>query len=415
MKARIHRGAQEVGGSCVELEAASGDRLILDLGLPLSAGADQEIALPAIEGLHGGESNLLGLLLSHGHPDHYGLIEATSREVPIYMGQATARVLREATFFTPLGLVREPTGVLTDRRPLQVGPFKVTPFLVDHSAFDSYALLVEADDRRLFYTGDLRAHGRKFTAFTRLVDAPPRGVNTLILEGTTIGRRPDGDAPKSEKEAEERCTGLVRETPGMALACYSPQNVDRLVSVFRAAIRSGRDLVVDLYGAAIAAATGLDSIPQADWDRIRVYVPQSQRVRVKEAKEFWRVNGLGPSRIYTEELAGDPGRWVMSFRSSMTRELEKAGCLQGASAAWMMWPGYLDGESGKRTLSSFERLGIELTVIHASGHATVEDLQRLATAIDADRVVPIHTDRPERFESLFSRVERRADGEWWGV
>ncbi|MDQ3380849.1 MAG: hypothetical protein M3546_11125 [Actinomycetota bacterium] len=37
-----------------------------------------------------------------------------------------------------------PTGLLADRKPFELGPFKTTPFLVDHSAFDAYALLVEA-------------------------------------------------------------------------------------------------------------------------------------------------------------------------------------------------------------------------------------------------------------------------------
>jgi ribonuclease J len=52
MSARIHRGAAEVGGSCVELES-EGERLVLDLGRPLWAKADDEVTLPAIPGLLG--------------------------------------------------------------------------------------------------------------------------------------------------------------------------------------------------------------------------------------------------------------------------------------------------------------------------------------------------------------------------
>lgn len=81
----------------------------------------------------------------------------------------------------------------------------------------------------------------------------------------------------------------------------------------------------------------------------------------------------------------------------------------------MMWSGYLEGEVGERTLDAFGRRNIPLTVIHASGHASVEDLQRLAAAIDADRVVPIHTAAARRYPELFSRVEHRVDGEWWDV
>ena len=51
---------------------------------------------------------------------------------------------------------------------------------------------------------------------------------------------------------------------------------------------------------------------------------------MKESEEFWRVNELGASRIFAEELAADPSQWVMCFRQSMLRELEQAGCLREA-------------------------------------------------------------------------------------
>lgn len=417
MRARIHRGASEVGGSCVELEAVSGERLLLDLGLPLWAESPAAVMPPAVAGLEeGNDGSLLGVVLSHGHPDHFGLIESSSRDVPLFAGEAAGRILGEAAFFSPFGLRRRLAGSLSDRTPLQIGPFRLTPYLVDHSAFDSYALLVSADGRRLFYSGDVRAHGRKTALFERLIAAPPTGVHVALLEGTTVGRRPEASvAPQSEQEVEERCVKLFRNTPGMALACYSPQNIDRLVSVYRAAIRSGRDLVLDLYAAAVVRATGNKSIPQPDWKRVRVYVPISQRVRIKRSEQFWRVDELGASRIYVEELSQNPQNWVMSTRASMLDELERGDCLGSASALWMMWPGYLENDSGRHALEALDRLGIGLDVVHASGHAPVVDLQRLATALNANPLVPIHTDAPERFVELFERVRLHADGEWWEV
>lgn len=413
MRARIHRGAEEVGGSSVELEAR-GERLILDVGLPLDSIAAETARPPAAA--EAGDPSLRGVVVSHAHPDHYGLLEAVDDQVPVYMGEATARILRAAQFYAS-GVDVQPTSFLSDRETFDVGPFQVTPYLVDHSAFDSYALLVEAAGRCLFYTGDLRAHGRKAGTLSQLIDRAPSNVDALLLEGTTVGR-PGGvndHAPASEDEVEERCLAAFTATAGMALACYSPQNVDRLVSVYRAAIRSGRDLVMDLYAADVAAATGRETIPQAEWERVRVYVPQAQRVKVKDSGEFWRVNRRQGSRIPAEELARDPSRWVMTFRSSMAGELERSGCLEGAKALWLMWSGYLQGESGRKTRDLFTRLGVVLETVHASGHAHVADLKRLAGAIDAGRVVPIHTDAPERFGALFERVERHPDGEWWQV
>ena len=150
-----------------------------------------------------------------------------------------------------------------DRTALTLGPFTVTPYLVDHSAFDAYALLVEGGGRRLLCSGDLRTHGRKAAVFERLVREPPAAVDVLLLEGTNIREAP---APPrhSERYVEERCVELFNSTPGMVLTAYSAQNIDRLVTLFRTAKRTGRTLVLDLYAATIAVATGRDTIPQTD-------------------------------------------------------------------------------------------------------------------------------------------------------
>ena len=61
-------------------------------------------------------------------------------------------------------------------------------------------------------------------------------VDVLLLEGTHV--RPASAAPPtglSEQDVEDRCTELFRNTPGRVLAAYSPQNVDRMITMYRAA------------------------------------------------------------------------------------------------------------------------------------------------------------------------------------
>ncbi len=41
---------------------------------------------------------------------------------------------------------------LNDRERISTGPFTITPYLMDHSAYDAYAFLVEAEDKRRFST-----------------------------------------------------------------------------------------------------------------------------------------------------------------------------------------------------------------------------------------------------------------------
>jgi ribonuclease J len=417
VRVRVHRGSHEIGGNCVEVTAAGGETVVLDLGRPLTAGWDEPVALPPIAGLTEADPSLLGLLISHPHLDHYGLAAGLPANVPMFIGREAASVLAAASFYSPVSACIDAAGHLEHRRPLRLGPFTVTPYLNDHSAFDAYSLLVEADGRRVFYTGDFRGHGRKAALFDELLNDPPRDVDVLMMEGTHV--RPGGDHDDvvfpTESELEDRFAGLCRSTAGAVVVFGSAQNLDRLVTVYRAARRAGRQLVVDLYGATVAAATR-PSIPQPGFPDLRVYVPNRQRIRVKESGQFCRTHRIRPVRVFPEELAEHPERFILHVPSSTARELVAANILGPAGVAiWSLWDGYLREPSGLRLTDLLDRHTIPLEHVHTSGHASVADLRRLVAALDPTRVVPIHSEAANRFTDLFPGVERHDDGIWWEV
>jgi ribonuclease J len=181
----------------------------------------------------------LALLISHGHADRWGLVPDPPAGIPIWIGQGAADVLRAAEFWG-IGIDLREAGHFQHRVPFHVGPFTITPYLVDHSGFDAYSLLVEAGGIRLLYTGDLRGHGRKHAAFDWLLDDPPPGVDVLLLEGTNL-RTPHPDQPSpgevlaSEADVEDDLLDTVHNTKGLVVVLGSAQNLDRLVTVYRAA------------------------------------------------------------------------------------------------------------------------------------------------------------------------------------
>ena len=85
MRCRIHRGCHEIGGNCIEIES-DGKRIVLDLGLPLKD--EKSVTVPEISGLISSDDSLLGIFISHPHPDHYGLLGQITEHVPVYMGDA---------------------------------------------------------------------------------------------------------------------------------------------------------------------------------------------------------------------------------------------------------------------------------------------------------------------------------------
>jgi ribonuclease J len=413
MRARIHRGTREIGGTVVELEA-EGRRLLLDCGLPLQAAPEASV-LPDISGFVTPDPSLLGVVLSHGHRDHWGLLVHAHAALPVFMGAGVERTFAASAFF--IRDMPEPKAAahLEDRRPLSVGPFTITPYLVDHSAFDAYAMTIEANGRRLFYSGDLRGHGRKGALFDRLIAHPPKSVDVMLMEGSSLGRLDEDARFPTEMEIETELTEIIRRTPGMVLASASAQNIDRVVTIFRAAKRNGRKLIVDLYAAEMLHATGKDTIPQTSWDEVALFVPRHQRIKVKKAQRFDLIERHKKGRVFEEALAAAPQKFVVLFRASLFDDLIRAGCLERAHAVWSQWAGYLTDPKTVELVEALKAHGIGFEVIHTSGHASIPDLKRLAGAIAPRALTPIHTFEADRYSSLFENVVVRSDGEWWEV
>lgn len=413
MNVCIHRGTQEIGGTCIEIES-HGKRIALDLGLPLDA-VDSIESLPRVAGFRGRDDSLLAVAISHPHLDHYGLAHYLPPNTQMIMGAATERILRASTLFTPTGATFGNVLHLESGKPLSIGPFTITPYLNDHSAFDAYSLLISADGQRLFYSGDFRGHGRKSAIFERFLKHPPSDVDVLLMEGTTIGRSGSEAKFKTEQELEQCFLEYISDSKGMVLVWTSGQNIDRLVTIFKACKRSGRQLILDMYTAEILRTTGNQKLPQADWKGVKVFLPDSQRRQFIKKQQFKLVDRYKPFRIYPIQLALQASHSVMLFRPSMVRDLEKAECLREATLIYSLWPGYLKRQELRSFHEWLDKLSIPLVHCHTSGHASPQDLQRFAKAIAPKMLVPIHSFATKRFKEYFENVEMKKDGQWWEV
>jgi len=415
MQVCIHRGAKEIGGSCVEI-LSEGKRLIIDLGLPLDADKNDEKYLPDIAGLNGDDESLLAVLISHPHLDHFGLLAHISNKIPVIMGADARRILTEASRFLPDNWPVPPAGsALRSEIPFELGPFKITPFLIDHSGYDAYAIMLEADGKRLFYSGDFRMHGRKAGLTRKLINNPPQNIDVLLLEGSTLGRLKNHEAFPSETDIENQLVDTFSNAKGLTLVHASSQNIDRIVSVFRACKRTGKTLIIDLYTAIILEATGNKRIPQSNWPNIAIYIPQRQRVQIKNNQWFDLIKRHSKNRIFIEDLKQISTKSVLLFRPIHISDLEKAELMDNAVYVYSQWEGYWERDSFSYIREWLSEHNITKISIHTSGHASIDHLKQFAEALKPSRLVPIHTFMPETYKELFNNVELHIDGEYWEV
>ncbi len=434
MKFKIHRGTKEIGGACVEVWTDT-TRILLDFGMPLfdtdgsdfgfekyrSASVGELVksgVLPDIKGLYEGSNITIdAVIISHPHQDHYGLINFISKDVKFFMGEATHKIIEINNLFTRQNIRIKNCFYYNRSQAFQVGDLSVTPYWADHSAFDSYSLSVKAGDRGIFYSGDFRNHGRKPGAFRWLVNNPPENINYLLLEGTTIGRH--AGPFKTEPEIEEELKDIFRQAGKICLLYTSGQNIDRIVSAYRACLRTGKIMVVDVYVATILkelSPFGGIPYPSEKFKNLRVMFPYFTSRRLANEGNEKILYEFRKFKITKEEISRLTGNIVMLVRPSMQKDLERIQGIFGGNIIYSLWEGYLQKPVTAKFIDYLINQGFTLHKIHTSGHAGTPALQQMVDAIKPDYIVPIHTFSGSEYRKIFSTpVIEVKDGEVIGL
>jgi len=429
MRFQIHRGTREIGGSCVEIWTES-TRLVVDFGMPLvnpdktqfNSRAIKNLSvtellrkgiLPDIKELYENKCNT-SLLLSHAHQDHFGLIKYVNKNCKIYLGRATQKLIEITSVFTNQDWKVLNPQHFESGKPFFIGDIEITPYLMDHSAFDSYAFLIKADGKSLLYSGDFRIHGRKTKAFDWFSYNIPKNIDYLLLEGTTIGRV-DKRFP-TESEIETEFVDTFKASKGINLIYTSGQNIDRIVSIYRACKRTEKILAIDFYIATVLkelSEFGAIPYPSKNFPEIKVFFPYrlSRMISNKGNKKL--LYRFKDYKITKEQIGEQFDKTVMIVRPSMLKDLEYIKGLEGGIFIYSMWDGYKKEETTKEFIDFLVGKGMTEKQIHTSGHADRDALKRMIEVLKPKNLVPIHTFEGGEYGKIFTgtKVQKINDNE----
>jgi ribonuclease J len=263
--------------------------------------------------------------------------------------------------------------------------------------------MIQADGKSLFYSGDFRIHGRKTKAFDWFSYHVDKGVDYLLLEGTSLSRK-DVSFP-TESEIESALVETFKETDGINLVYCSGQNIDRLVSIYRACKRTGKTFVMDFYIANILAdlaALGYNlPYPSENFPEIKVRFPFRLTKLVINQGKGELAYRFKEYKITTPEIKAQYKNVVVTVRPSMTSDITNFKNLSGGVLIYSQWDGYKKEKAVKDFLEYLEYKGMAIRDIHTSGHADLEGLKKMVEVLQPKHIVPIHTFEGNEYAVVF--------------
>jgi ribonuclease J len=247
-----------------------------------------------------GTPEIVGLLLTHAHVDHFGVMGVLRPDIPVHCTSTTMAILKasqdagkpdfwsESAYVVPKvsgdrpGVIKSAgTSANAIGRPFvslsavtselaefmsstasessrsrklapgsfvgsdgRAGRFRYRHWPVDHSVLGGCSFEIDDGDKRVIYSGDLRFHGLKGRDSRDMVEAvalnPP---DILIVEGTRLGRKP-GPVVTESCVAETAYDIVVASQGRLVIADFGARHVERLSAFLSIAKSCGRRLVL---------------------------------------------------------------------------------------------------------------------------------------------------------------------------
>ena len=396
MRIRILKGTNQIGGVFTEISSKE-TKIIIDFGDDL----DGVKRLENIEGLTIGKPVYDGVFITHNHQDHMGRIDDILDGVPVYMSDLSRKIFETVFCFSKnKGKIHRQTINLEEGKTVTIKDMKITPYIVDHSAYNSFMILIEAEGKRILHTGDFRNHGYKGVLLESTLKKIGK-IDLLITEGTTLSR----EQVKSKTETE-LVDDIVEKTKNydQVLMLMSTTNIDRVTTMQRVANKTGKTVIHDIVLSNVLQLV-TQKIPNAlNSQNVGVYLPGS--VYIKRNKEEYK-KYIEPFQNKIDETGKLlHGKFIMNTRVSMLKDIErlKDKVLDNCCVVYSMWEGYQEEEIYKKFLDRMKELNIDIYSLHVSGHADYTAFNQVIEITKPNAVIPMHTENKEKIKDFTDKA-----------
>lgn len=389
MQIIIHRGTHQIGGIATEIRTEN-TRILIDMGDELSLEPDFISSPLNIPGVTDANGKCDAVFFTHYHGDHTGQMTRIRDDIPLYAGALAKEIMQlsaERSYHKDQVLCDRIKTLRTFNggEELEIGDIRITPWSIDHSACDSYLFLIEADDKRILYTGDFRMHGFRGKALPKLLHKIGK-VDVLITEGTTLSR--PNEKPMSERELQQKVREYMTQYKYVYVMCAST-NLERICALSKAVPR-GKYFICDGY------QKNLMELVEHHWGKLSpLYRDLKKTVYGDNIFEAIKERGF-----------------LMTVRDNRDfRNIISKFDREQSIILYSMWDGYRTKPGS--TIPNFLNLAGCWEPLHTSGHASHSDLKKVVDIANPDIVIPMHSDNPDMLQMLCpdTKIKLVNDGE----
>lgn len=390
---KIYNGNQ-IGG-CITVISTENTKIMIDFGKNLP-GTEEAV-------FDWKSEKIDAVLFTHYHGDHIGRFKEVPHTIPLYMGKLTRQVMISIAKYIKdedaLKILKDDKRIheISLANSFMVGDITVTPYMVDHSAFDAYMFLLETPEKTILHTGDFRGHGYRGKTLISMINKyirkdGKRNVDVLITEGTMLSRMTE--KVYSEADMQYDCKKLLKQHKYIFLICSST-NVDTLATFYKAA----ESCYVKMYANSYVCEQISHYKKAAKWHSklynfkyVYEYNP-NKIIYYNKLKKFIKQEGIMRKEGFVIIIKAEEKykKWMERFA-----DLEPI-------VVYSMWDGYLNpkhkayNKEWKEFLDSCRHV----EYMHTSGHATAALIADVINAVEPrESIYPIHTENAKEFEKL---------------
>lgn len=240
-------GAGEIGMN-LNLFGYGGKWIIVDLGVsfgePNLPGID--IVMPDPSFIEERREDLLGIVLTHAHEDHFGAVHHLWPRLrcPVYATPFTVELLRQKLL--EAGLLDEvPIHEVPLEGRVSLGPFDLRYITLTHSIVEPNALEIITPLGTIFHTGDWKIDPDPLigepTDEEALRSLGEEGVLAMICDSTNVFNEHESG---SEATVRDSLCEVMADRPGRVAVTAFASNIARIGSIAEAGRSCGREVVL---------------------------------------------------------------------------------------------------------------------------------------------------------------------------